>query len=75
MYKRFENLLKEKGVTAYRVAEETGIAPSTLSDWKAGRYTPKVDKLTILANYFGVTLGYMLGDGDDEASKEVGKQC
>ena len=70
MYSRFERLLKEKGVTAYRVAEDTGVSTATLSNWKAGRYTPKVDKLTALANYFGVSLGYMLGEGEDEAEQE-----
>ena len=27
MYEIFEKLLKEKGLTAYRVAQETGVSP------------------------------------------------
>lgn len=60
MYKNFENLLKTKGVTAYRVSKETGIPTSTLSDWKRGRSTPKVDKLKILADYFKVDIEDLL---------------
>lgn len=60
MYKRFEALMNAKGVTAYRVSKDTGISTSTLSEWKNERYVPKVDKLIILANYFGVTLEYLI---------------
>lgn len=71
MYNRFQELLNANNVTAYRVAEETGISTATLSNWKKGRYTPKVDKLKIIADYFGVSLGYLLGD---EAKEEVDKE-
>lgn len=66
MYKVFAKLLKESGVTAYRVAKETGVSQSTLTDWKNGRSTPKVDKLTKIADYFGVSLDYLLTGKEDE---------
>ncbi|WP_042435198.1 helix-turn-helix domain-containing protein [Faecalispora jeddahensis] len=61
MYEIFEQLLKEFDVTPYRVHKETGVAQSTLSDWKNGKGTPKADKLQKIADYFGVTVGYLLG--------------
>ena len=60
-YKIFEELLKINKTTVYRVAKDTGIAPSTLSDWKNGRSAPKTDKLKLIAEYFGVSLEYMTG--------------
>ena len=60
MYEIFENLLKERGITAYKVAQDTGITTATLSSWKAGVYIPKVDKLQKLADYFGVSIEYFL---------------
>lgn len=60
MYERFEQLIKEKGVTAYRVAKETGIAPTVFSDWKNGKSNPKVDKLKKLSEYFGVSIDYFV---------------
>lgn len=60
-YKTFEELLKINKTTVYRVAKDTGIAPSTLSDWKNGRSAPKADKIRRLAAYFGVSTDYMLG--------------
>lgn len=59
-YKNFEQLLKMNKTTVYRVSKDTGIAASTLSDWKNGRSEPKTDKLKQLADYFGVPLEYMV---------------
>ena len=56
----FENLLKTSGKTTYRVAKETGIPFSTFSDWKKGKYQPKIDKLMKLADYFGVSVEIFL---------------
>lgn len=55
-------LLLKKKITSYKVSKETGIATSTLSDWKSGRSTPKLDKLKIIADYFGVPVTYFLDD-------------
>lgn len=53
-YPAFEQLCKEKGMSVRQVSLETGVATSTLSNWKLGRYEPKADKIQALASYFGV---------------------
>jgi repressor LexA len=60
LYKKFEQLLNARGITAYRVAKDIGFAPTVFSDWKAGRSKPKTDKLKKIADYFGVTIEYFL---------------
>lgn len=60
MYKNFAVLLDKTNKTAYQVAKDTGISTATLSNWKNGNYIPKVDKLKILADYFGVSIEYFL---------------
>lgn len=60
MYSIFEQLCKEKGVTAYKVCKETGLTTATISNWKAGRYTPKQEKMQKIADYFGVSLEYLM---------------
>lgn len=60
MYEKFQELLDKTNKTAYRVSKDTGISSATLSNWKAGNYTPKVNKLKILADYFGVSIEYFL---------------
>lgn len=56
--RKVSNLLSERGVTAYRVSKDTGIAANTFTDWKNGRSNPKFDKLLILAKYFDVPVEY-----------------
>ncbi len=67
MYEIFLKLLEEKGVSAYKVGKATGIAGSTFTDWKTGRSAPKQDKLQKIADYFGVTLDYLM-TGKDQNS-------
>lgn len=60
MYEKYAKLRDKKGITDYRVSEDTKITKSTFSDWKSGRSNPKIDKLKILADYFGVSIEYFL---------------
>lgn len=66
MYEIFDNLCAINGVTAYRVGKETGIATSTFTDWKKGKSTPKQDKLIKIADYFGVSLEYLMTGKETE---------
>ena len=65
MYEKFNKLLQEKGLTAYKVAKDTGVSRSTLAAWKKNEYTPKLDKLQKLANYLGVSVSYLTGESDE----------
>lgn len=60
MYPKYAELRNSAGVTDYKVAKDTGISTSTLTNWKYGRYTPKVDKLSKIATYFNVSVNYFL---------------
>ena len=62
LYEKFERLLRDRNLTPYRVSRDTGIAQSSLSDWKRGVSKPKVDKLQVLSDYFGVPLKYFLDE-------------
>lgn len=70
MYEIFEKLLKKNGVTAYKVSKETGVTQSTLSDWKRGRSTPKTDNMKKIADYFGVSIDYLM-TGKDSTPEET----
>lgn len=71
MYEIFEQLLQKYGVTAYKVSKETGITQSTLSDWKRGRSTPKTDNMKKIADYFGVTIEYLMTGKEESEQKEI----
>lgn len=55
-YRRYSELRDNAGFTDARVAHMTGIAPATISDWKTGKSTPKVDKLIAIARVLNVSL-------------------
>ena len=58
MYEKYALLRDEAGVTDYEVSKQKGIATSTLTNWKYGRYCPKFDKLLLLAKYFDVPVEF-----------------
>ena len=60
MYEKYVELRDSRGISDYRVSEETGITKSTFSDWKNGRSSPKIEKLKILDDYFGVDINYFI---------------
>ena len=60
VYEKYVELRDSRGISDYRVSEETGITKSTFSDWKNGRSSPKIEKLKILADYFGVDINYFI---------------
>ena len=70
MYEIYCKLRDLKGLKDARVAEATGIGKSTFSDWKSGRSTPKQEKLQKIADYFGVTIDYLMNGTEDSYLKE-----
>ena len=69
MYSIFEQLLQKYGVSTYRVSKETGIAQSVFSSWKNGISTPKQDKLKKIADYFTVSVEYLMTGEEKEADR------
>lgn len=72
MYEVFEQLLQKHGVTSYKVAKEAGVTQTALSNWKAGRSTPTTKTLQKIADYFGVTVDYLIS-GKNDSSEESGE--
>lgn len=56
MYKKYAILRDARGLNDNKVCKATGIASATISSWKNGRYTPKIDKLQKIAELLGVSV-------------------
>lgn len=69
MYEIFEQLLQKYGVTSYKVAKEAGVTQTALSNWKTGRSTPTAKTLQKIADYFGVTVDYLMTGKDEKPSE------
>ncbi len=75
-YDMFKKLCEEKNVKPSNVSKATGIPTSTLTNWKKGKFTPKIDKLQKIADYFNVPLSYLTSDSSEipEAEKPIHNQ-
>lgn len=55
-YQKFKQLRENKGVTEYQVSVGTGISTTVFTQWSRGDYDLKLDKLSKIADYFGVSV-------------------
>lgn len=66
MYEVFFRLIEERGISIRKMCADLGISPSSITDWKKGRSVPKLDKMQRIADYFGVTVEYLMtGEKND----------
>lgn len=68
-YDIFFELCQKKGVKPSFAAEACGINRSNVSLWKSKGYTPRSDALNAIANYFGVSVDYLLENADAPKSE------
>lgn len=66
----FCQLCKEKGMSANGVAKDLSIASGTVSEWKKGR-SPQNATLLRIANYFGVSIDYLLGKSETQSPAAI----
>ncbi len=67
LYARIENMCKSAGTNITTMCRESGVPRSALSDYKAGRIKSlSADKLSKIANYFGVSIDYLLGNTEQK---------
>ena len=60
MPKNFERLLKDRKTNVLKVSHDTHIANSTLYMWKADKTSLTAKNLDILAEYFNVSVDFLL---------------
>lgn len=51
--KNLRRYIETTGKTQKQLAEIVGVAHSTFNDWATAKKYPRIDKIEILANYFG----------------------
>ena len=56
-----KKLRKDKGLTQQELSQEMETTKLTISNWENEKHTIKADKAQQLADYFGVSVGYLLG--------------
>ena len=46
--------IERSGRTQVEIADAIGVSKSTLTEWTKARKYPRIDKIELLANYFGI---------------------
>lgn len=59
--KRLKALRKEKGKTQQNIADLLNVQRSTYGEYERGKILPPMDKMKVLADYFGVSIDYLIG--------------
>ncbi len=67
LYNRIVELCEEKGIKGGKMCTDIGMSKGILTDLKMGRQTGiSTANAQKIATYFGVTVGYLLGEEDEK---------
>lgn len=69
---RLKELREKAGYSQYSFADEMGIAQSTVGGWESGKREPNFEMTQKIADFFGVTVDYLLGRDEAGAEKSAG---
>lgn len=65
---KIKQLCEIKGISINTLESESGIGRGNIGRWE--KYTPGVDKVKAVADYFGVTVDYLLTDEKELDARE-----
>ena len=68
---RLKQLIDENGITQRQLSRELNMAPTTLSGYANGYREPDFFTLTQFADYFQVSVDYLIGYSDNPSRAEA----
>lgn len=54
MAKNIQRLMNNRGIDRNKICADLGFKYTTFTDWVKGKTYPRIDKIELMANYFGV---------------------
>lgn len=72
-----ENLIalrKKAGLTQQDLADQLAYSDKTVSKWELGKAIPSVDVLKELADFYGVTVDYLISENDVQVKMDEDKE-
>lgn len=63
--KRLAELRKQKNMSQYELAEKLNFSRGKLANYEQGTREPDYETLKFLANFFDVSIDYLLGNSDE----------
>lgn len=68
-------LREEKGFGQKELASVLHVSNGTISNYENGVHSPNLDTLCAIANYYGVSVDYLLGRADSPYAERELEQC
>ena len=70
-----KKLRKQKNLTQEQIAEAFGVSCQAISKWETGASYPDISLLPIIADYFGVSVDYLLGHDTSKQEEAIKQVC
>lgn len=68
---RLRELQRAEKLTQQELADIAEVSKRTIQNWEGGTSNIKLEKAKKLADYFGVSVGYLLGYDDNDFEKQI----
>lgn len=68
---KLKNAREKTGFTQREVEAETGIQQSQIAKYETGKTEPDIEKLGILADFYGVSVDWLLGTRGGPEKNEI----
>ena len=66
---RLKFLRTQKGLSQRDVSDQLGINKSSLAMYECGKREPRLDTINLFANYYNVSVDYLIGSSEDSSPK------
>jgi len=71
MSNNLKRYLRINKVSRTQLSENLGISYSTISDWVNGKSYPRIDKIEMMANYFGINKSDLVEDKANQKKIDI----
>lgn len=71
----FKSMRKQRGLTQEQIAETLGVSCQAVSKWETNSSYPDISLLPIIADYFGVSVDYLIGHDTSKQIEEINTVC
>ncbi len=71
----FKAMRKKHNLTQEQIAEALGVSCQAVSKWETNSSYPDISLLPIIADYFGVSVDYLIGHDTSKQAEEINNVC
>ena len=71
----FKFMRKQRGLTQEQIAETLYVSCQAVSKWETNSSCPDISLLPVIADYFGVSVDYLIGHDTSKQMEEIDSAC